>query len=36
MPVSEAYFFSYPTANEPSEAVLLLEQWLLENQKENT
>ncbi len=36
MPVSEAYFFSYPTANEPSEAVLLLEQWLLEYEKENT
>ncbi|EJC60818.1 hypothetical protein QWA_18150 [Alcaligenes faecalis subsp. faecalis NCIB 8687] len=31
----EAYFFSYPTANQPSEAVLLLEQWLLDQEKEN-
>ncbi|HRL21047.1 LysR substrate-binding domain-containing protein [Alcaligenes sp. SDU_A2] len=34
MPVQEAYFFSYPTANEPGEAVLLLAQWLAQNQKE--
>lgn len=34
LPVSEAYFFSYPTADGPGEAVLLLEQWLAQEHKE--
>lgn len=36
MPVSEAYFFSYPTADGPGEAVLLLEQWLAHYDKETS